>query len=275
MKKKWKQWTIIIFLAIFSSFSQTVAGTVTAAESEGRNNQQNNMETLDRLSQEIVTLVEQEQLAHAKGKLEQLGELFTHIGTERRISIEALELATQTIVQGKKALADVTPDKKEAILRAKQIRILVDALSHPNQPIWKSYHSTYSQQVGEMMNQAGRSRQEGLRKSLQLNYQLYSTLKPAIALNQTPSTIQMMDSIYQFINQQAHGQDVDWEATQNSLQQLQEVTGNLFLGKEQNTLALYMNSNSPIAMISMISLILFTALSYVAWRMYRGTRFQM
>ena len=265
MVKKFSCSILVILLIVSLSFPISSAA-------ELKNDGTNRMDTLDRLSQEVVILTEKGQLAAAKGKLDELAEVFTQLGTEKKISIEALELASSTIVQGKRALADTTPDSKEIQWHATRIRILIDAITHSNQPLWKSYHTTYLEQVSKMHHLAGRSQQEDLRKALQQNYQLYITLKPAIALNHSPSTVQMMDSLYYFLSQQSHEQKVQWEAVQQSLEQLRELTGNVFLGKEQNTFSWYMSSNSPMAMISMISFILVTVLSYCAWRMYRGER---
>lgn len=265
MIKKWTCIMLTILLMVSLGFPTAFAADVETEDS-------NKMSSLDRLSQEVVILTEKGQFAQAKGKLDQLAEIFTGLGTEKRISIEALELASSTIVQGKMALADVTPDTKKIHWHVTRIRILIDALTHTNQPLWKSYYTTYLEQVSKMHHQAGRSKQEDLRNTLEQNYQLYITIKPAIALHHSPSTVQMLDSIYSFLTQQSHSEVVQWEAVQQTLEQLREYAGNIFLGKEQNTFSWYISSNSPVVMISIMCLILVTVLSYSAWRMYRGER---
>ncbi|WP_164984950.1 sporulation protein YpjB [Ammoniphilus sp. CFH 90114] len=230
------------------------------------------LQTLDRLSQEVLSHTEQGQIAEAKAKLDELAQGFTQIGFHKKISIEALELASNSLVQGKQVYAAVSPDKKEALWHATQIRLLIDALTHPNQPIWKGYHMTYLEQVSKMIHHSERKQVNDLSNALQENLKLYMILKPSFAVNHSPSTMQMLDSLYNFLQQQSRLDEVNWLAVQSALEQLREVTGNVFLGKEEFTFAWYISSNSPIAMITLMGLILLSSLSYVGWRMYMGQR---
>lgn len=262
----------LLILAILLMVS-LIPQSFVRAESESTG--QTILQDLDHLSQEVLELTERGNIAEAKGKLERLADLFTKIGVEKNMSIEALEIASDTLVQGKRVYTDVTPDRKEMLWHATQIRILIDALTHPNQPIWKGYHMTYVEQVSKIIHLAGRKEQSDLSKALQDNIKLYTILKPAFAVNHSASTMEMLDSLYNFLLQQSHESQVKWEAVQQSSQQLQEITGNVFLGKDQNTFSWYISSNSPVAMISLMSFILVTVLTYSAWRMYRGEQVQV
>lgn len=237
--------------------------------------QQELMQNLDRLSQEVLRHTEHGEILEAKAKLDELAQGFTQVGFHKKISIEALELASNALVQGKQVYAAVSPDKKEALWHATQIRLFIDALTHPNQPIWRGYHMTYVEQVSKMIHHSQRKEVSDFHTALQEHMQLYVILKPSFAVNHSPSTMQMLDSLYNFLQQQSRQSEVNWLAVQSALEQLREVTGNVFLGKEEFTFAWYISSNSPIAMITLMTMILFTALSYVGWRMYRAQRFSI
>ncbi len=267
MEKKLYLMILAILLMVF-----LIPQSFGKAETKGTG--QSILQNLDRLSQEVLELTERGSMTEAKDKLEQLAELFTKIGVEKNMSIEALEMASDTIVQGKRAYTDVTPDRKEMLWHATQIRLLIDALTHPNQPIWKGYHMTYVEQVSKLIHLAGRKEQSDLSKALQDNLKLYVILKPAFAVNHSAPTLEMLDSLYNFLLQQSHENKVQWDAVQQTTQLLQEVTGNIFLGKDQNTFSWYISSNSPVVMISLVSLILLTVLTYSAWKMYRGEQVQ-
>lgn len=254
---------LTIFLMVF-----LIPQSIGKAETEGTG--ESILQDLDRLSHEVLELTEQGRMVQAKEKLDQLANLFPKIGVEKNMSIEALKIASDTIVQGKRAYTDVTPDRKEMLWHATQIRLLIDALTHPNQPIWKGYHMTYVEQVSKLIHLAQRKEQSNLAKALQDHLKLYTILKPAFAVNHSASTMEMLDSLYNFLLQQSRENQVQWDAVQQSTQQLKEVTGIIFLGKDQNTFSWYLSSNSPAAMISLISLILLTVLSYSAWKMYQG-----
>lgn len=263
MEKRLYLLILAIFLMVF-----LIPQSVSNAESgdQGRNV----LQDLDRLSQEMLELTEQGSMVKAKDKLDELADLFPKIGVEKSMSIEALKIASDTIVQGKRAYTDVSPDRKEMLWHATQIRLLIDALTHPNQPIWKGYHMTYVEQVSKLIHLAERKEQNVLSKALQDHLKLYTILKPAFAVNHSASTLEMLDSLYNFLIQQSRENQVQWDAVQQATQQLQEITGNIFLGKDQNTFSWYLSSNSPVAMITIMSLILLTVLSYSAWKMYQG-----
>jgi sporulation protein YpjB len=227
---------------------------------------------LDDLSQQVVEFTKQGDFEEAKLKLDELAQLFTQIGEEKKISIEALDVATNTIVMGKRSFNRATTDKDQLTWHAHQIRVLIDAITHPNEPIWKSYHTSYLEQIGKMIHLSSRKQQKDLTVALQDNLKLYNILKPAFAVTQNPQTVEVLDSVYTFLLQETRNDIQNWEAMQGSLEQLRQTTDNIFLGKEQFTLSWYISSNSPTVMILLMTSILLTALSYVGYKMYRGAQ---
>lgn len=167
-----------LYLLLLTILLMVSSVPVFASEKEAAS-QQHLLQDLDRLSQEALKLTEQGQFEEAKQRLDALAQRFTQINFHNRMSIEALELASNSMVQGKQAYTETNPDKNEALWHATQIRILIDALTHPNQPIWKGYHMTYLEQVGKMLHHSERKEIEDLSNALHEHYQLYTILKPA------------------------------------------------------------------------------------------------
>jgi sporulation protein YpjB len=233
-----------------------------------------NMDTMDQLSEQVLKLTEQGKFVDAKQKLDQLSSLYTQIGAEKKISIEALAVVTEAVIEAKKSFAAVHADKSEMLENASKLRLITDAITHPNQPIWKGYHTKFSSQISQLLVLTEKGAIKPFNTQLQENMKLYNVLKPCFAINQTPQTIEMMDSIYNFLDKRVDIAKPDWSAIRNSLDHLRQVSDNVFLGKEQNTLAFY-NNNSPITMIAIMSTILLSVLSYVGWKMYHGTRYNV
>jgi sporulation protein YpjB len=230
---------------------------------------------LDRLSQDVLILTEQNQFAVAKGKLNDLATLFPKVIAQKKLSIEAIELAINTLTTGKRAFAAIKPQKQELLGHALQIRIMVDALTHPNQPMWKDYHQKYIEQINEMITIAGKQDKEALIQAMRRYIKLYTNLKPALAMSQKPETIEMLDSINRFVIKQIDQGSVDWQVTQRTLEQLRDVSDNVFLGKDQFTFGSHLQSSSPYRAFSLVFAFLLTALTYVGWKMYRGNRYSV
>ncbi|WP_134698996.1 sporulation protein YpjB [Ammoniphilus sp. YIM 78166] len=268
MDKKFFLFMITILLMV-----STIPMLATAKTAESP--QQILLKDLDRLSQEALKLTEEGQFEAAKAKLDELAQRFTQVDLNQSVSLKALELASHSMVKGKLAYANASLDKDEALWHATQIRILIDALTHPHQPIWKGFHMTYLQQISKMIHHSEREEADSLDKSLQEHMKLYLILKPAFAVNHNPSTMDKIDSLYGILQQETHQEKVNWGTVETSLDQLKGLTGNLFLGQEDPTFAWYISSNSPVAMITLIGLILLTVLTYVGWRMYMGQRYSV
>ncbi|HJV46387.1 MAG TPA: sporulation protein YpjB [Bacillota bacterium] len=256
---------LILIFTILLSYTPIALGATDYSQT-------NPSATLDQLSEQLLELTEQGKFAEAKQRLDELSSLYPQVGAQK-LSIEALAIVSETLVNAKRSFAAVRPDKNAMLWSANQVRLLMDALTHPNQPMWKSYHSIYRNQIDKMIAAVDKGDSKSFNNELKDNLNLYNLLRPCFAIHQTPQTIEMMDSLYNFLVKRTQLEQLNGTEVHSSLEQLRQVSDGVFLGKEQNTLSLTLSSNSPITMITIMSSILLSVLTYVGWRMYCGTRY--
>jgi|GEM_PF-6055948 len=265
MDKKWYRLFLISFLNL------AILGLLTAviAQAEGKSSPPN-LDKLDRLSMDMVTLAKEGELNFAKEKLDNITQLFIQMDLEQSLSVRDRQLLADTLIQGKRLLSETDPNPKEVMWHVYRIRMMVDALTHPNEPIWKGFQSLYTEQINKMMLLSARKDRVELLKTIQEHTHLYQILRPAFAFSQPPKQMDQMDMLYSFILQETRSKTPEWQKLGESLGELRLQADKMFLGRDVSTFSRYISSNSPVAMISMMGMILITVLSYVAWRMYRG-----
>lgn len=230
------------------------------------------LQKLDQLSEEVYNLTKSQQYDAAKDKLEQLSETFASTYSENKMDIESLEIFTRTIVNGKRAFSTVAIDEDRLLWHALQIRLMIDSFSHRYQPLWKNYYSTYAEQINRLLMFASRQDAQSYNQELEKNHQLYLTLRPAILVNQSVQTIEMFDSLYQFLGTKESKTSASWEEITGGLEQLKQAVQQVFLGADKDTAAMNMAGGSPYVIITGIAAIVITTLTYVAWRKYRGEK---
>ncbi|MBP1933418.1 sporulation protein YpjB [Ammoniphilus resinae] len=265
MDKKWYRLFLISFLNL------AILGLLTAviAQAEGKSSQPS-LVKLDRLSMDMVTLAKEGNLKFAKEKIDDITQLFIQMDLEKNLSIKDRQLLGDTLTQGKKMLSAEDSNPKEVMWHVYRIRMMVDALTHPNEPIWKGFHPLYAEQINKMMLLSARKDRVDLVKTIQEHTHLYQILRPAFAFSHPAKQLDQMDMLYNSILQETRSKTPEWQKVGESLGELRLQADQMFLGRDVSTFSRYMSSNSPIAMISMMGMILITVLSYVAWRMYRG-----
>jgi sporulation protein YpjB len=236
---------------------------------------QSSQQDIDRLSQDVLILTEQNQFAQAKGKLNELATLFPKLIAQKKLSIEAIQLAANTLTSGKRAFAAIKPEKQVLLEHAQRIRLMIDALTHPNQPMWKDYHQKYIEQVNELIAIAEKRDKTALAQAMRRYIQLYTNLKPALAMSLKPEAIEMLDSINRFIIKQIDQGPSDWQAITKALEQLRDASDNIFLGNDQFVFGTHLEPSAPYKAFSIVFAFLLSALTYTGWKMYRGKRYSV
>ena len=229
-------------------------------------------ERMDQISQEVYQLTKEKKFPEAKGKLQELGNLFAAAKPPRGLTIETLDTITATLVNAKKAFAAVEIDPNQLLWNALQVRLTMDSLTHEKQPLWKNYYKTYKEHIDKMtLYIAGKKKDEFTKAFLQ-NVQLYQLLKPAMSVGASPQDMEQLLSIYRYLLQESRKADFDWSQVYQVLQELNRQVDKLFIGKETTTLASVFSPGSPYITISLIGAFLFASLGYVAYRKYRASK---
>lgn len=225
---------------------------------------------MDVLSQDVYQWTKEGKYAEVKGKLEELGRLFAETKPPKGLSIEAINVLSDTIIKAKRAFTAAEADPNRLLWHALQLRLSIDSLTHEKQPLWKNYYSSYQEHVNKMMLLSASRKQGEFSRTFAQNLQLYQTLKPALTVSISIQQMEMLHSIYSFLLQETRKADYNWEAIANALTELKRLVDIIFIGEDQSTLAPGMPPESPLLIISLFASIVLTSLGYVGWKKYRA-----
>ncbi|MBO8170733.1 MAG: hypothetical protein H0Z33_02460 [Bacillaceae bacterium] len=233
------------------------------------------LEELDLISKQVYDFTKIKQYEKAKEKLDVLADKFTAYHNEKEMDIESLEMMSRTIIEGKKAFAATELNEERLNWHALKIRLMIDALTHENQPLWKNYFGTYQEQLNQMGRAAEKKDMAAFKKVLSENHQLYMTLRPSVMVSHSAETTEMMDSLYRFIFSGVKKDPLSWDELSGGVQQLKHAVQKVFMGEERSTLAPHVIGGSPYVIIFGIAAIVISTLTYVGWRKYRAEKMRM
>jgi sporulation protein YpjB len=220
-----------------------------------------------KLANQIVKQVEAEQLLEARDTLAQLAKTFSSSNfAQRKMRVEQIHALSGTILDLERKLNRVTPNLTEIKDSATRLQLAFDAVTHPNQPLWKQYDEQLlrdARQLKEAVQFRNFQRLQLAKEQLGRDYWL---IRPAIVVSKSPATVERLDSLITFLLQQT-----SWKALLPATNDLDQVLQNLFYGQDQDVFAwVRIWENQHMFTFFVISGIISAVLAYVSWRKYQG-----
>ena len=227
-------------------------------------------ERMDQLSQEVFSLTKDKKFPEAKSKLEELGQLFASSKPPKGLTIETMDIITETIVKAKQAYASVNIDPNQLLWHALQVRLTMDSLTHTHQPLWKNYYKPYKEHIQKLTIYVSAKKKDEFTRLFLQNIQLYQMLKPAMSVSASPHEMEQLLSIYRFLLQESRKADFNWDQVYMVLNELNRQIDKMFIGKETTTFASVLTPGSPYHTIFLVSSLVILILGYVAYQKYRA-----
>jgi sporulation protein YpjB len=227
-------------------------------------------ERMDQLSQEVYSLTKEKKFPEAKAKLEELGRLFASSKPPKGLTIESLDIITETIVKAKQAFASITIDPNQLLWHALQVRLTMDSLTHAHQPLWKNYYKQYKEHIQKLTIYVGAKKKDEFNRLFLQNIQLYQMLKPAMSVSVPPHEMEQLLSIYRFLLKESRQPDFNWNQVYMVLNELNRQIDKLFIGKEVTTFTSVLTPGSPYHTILLVTTLVIVVLGYVAYQKYQA-----
>jgi sporulation protein YpjB len=188
-------------------------------------------------------------------------------------SIFGTRTLTNTLEQAIKVFNAIQLNPEQALIESARIRLMADALSHPNTPLWLQYNKVIQEDLRMMEQAIKQKKYEELQQmwiQLRTHYQL---IQPALQVSLQEGEISKLEASFQFMNIELQVSPMSNTNVSRALKKLRDELDNLFQIKSETTAYLpYIEPNEPMLywLIILASLIIIV-LGFVAWRM-RVTR---
>ena len=225
------------------------------------------IDRLDQLSDDALQMVKLHRYEDAKKLLDYFSDQFRIVSERKRpLSTDELRIVTISHDEAVQATANTTIDHNEKINRVTKFRLVMDAITSQNQPLWTEMESPIMTVFGEMKEAVYSGDKEHFYTNLNAFLSLYDVIYPSMKINVDVERIQKIDTRIDYINRYRPQVLAD-EANQQEIEALEADLQLLFdeMSGDEADPSLWW------VIISTGSIIILT-LSYVGWRKYKGDR---
>ncbi|MHA6530943.1 sporulation protein YpjB [Paenibacillus sp. BAC0078] len=232
----------------------------------------NAAQKLEESAEALYGYVEEGDVVKAREESGKISQIFISSSFEGLTSVEGVNALSSVIIdlKGTLAAAQISPQKWEAA--AARLRLAVNSLNHPRQPMWLQYYKLIREDLNDMEQSAATNDLKGWQTALDRLQGRYDNIRPAVIISRTPESVNAFDSWLSYAaGIPSSSQPIQRARLLEIISYGQDAARVLF-GKERNEPALTL----PLAPqgYSIWGLLaggfIIASLVYVAYRKYRG-----
>jgi sporulation protein YpjB len=226
------------------------------------------MERFNQMGDEIYTKTLNGDFLEARKVIIQMKDLIPQMRLEGVTTNLGLKALADTLVQAIKVYNAVQLDTGQALFQSVRIRLMADALSHPNTPLWLQYNKVIKEDL-HVMEQAGKqNKYEELKKAFEDLKTLYLSIKPALLVSLQEEENSKLESAIQSMQNELQASPIRTKNLNHAIKALQDVMGNLFQIKGEAAAYLpFIEPNEPnLHWMIILAAIIIIILGFVAWR---------
>lgn len=227
------------------------------------------IEQLNRAADDIYKLTTE---GNVVGVLERMNEISALIPTIKYggiTSVEGMNALAQSVVQAKRSFNSVYATQQDTLIAAAKIKLVADALTHPNEPMWHQYYKVMKEDVRVLQLAVQQKNETQVGQAVVRYERHYSTIRPALFISRDPSDVEKLDSLMSFIKTQSTAKAIAYENLANASEHLQSALDLIFDKREEDTAYLPLGQNAnPTWWTMLMAVIIIPVLAFAGWRMY-------
>lgn len=155
---------------------------------------------LDRLAKDYDLLIQNHRIEQASVKLNQMERLLEQQGM-MDTSLEGKHILLQTLSNVKQTLAIEEPDEHALRFSATQLRLLIDSVAHPNDPMWKQFRSFFFEKINQFESSLLAEYSEDRDLMFKNLNEAYQLIRPALSMNKASWVVEKGDSFLAYFSQ--------------------------------------------------------------------------
>jgi len=206
----------------------------------------------------------------AREELERITMLIPEIEFSGITSIEGLHALTGSVMEASRLSNAVKPDIESIKLSAAQIRFATDALTHKDDPLWHQYYELLTSDLTLVAQSVRDVRRADADNAFAKFIMHWDTIKPAILITKQPEEVERVQSIMTYLKSQLRLKPHDLKEVNKGIQLMQSALDQLFNKKDQGAFMPVVPPENPVYWTIGIGTAIILALTYTAWRMYKG-----
>ncbi|MEX2416229.1 MAG: sporulation protein YpjB [Paenibacillaceae bacterium] len=205
----------------------------------------------------------------ARMELDRFSDLLTTVSYQGITTLEGVNALTQTVVAARRIYNRVQLSEKDALISATQLRLIADALTHQNNPMWLEYEHVLKQDAEQLREMIKLNNDVGSLAALQRLHQHYLIINPSVIITRDVSLVEKVNSLFNFLTAELSRGKVNYSKVNQGMNHLHDVLNELFGSKDSQTLVPLMIQQNNVIWTVFIASVIISALAYVAWRRYK------
>lgn len=219
----------------------------------------------------VVLYVEKGKYVEARKQVAELSREFSKTNlSSKELNIEAIHVLSDELVRMEHRLNQVVISHPEELQwDAMRLKLAFDAVSHPNQPLWKQYYQSIKEKVHQFHQAEKRQDSKGMTQAIKALVKEYHLIRSAIVVSKKPETVAKLDSLIRFMEVQ---EKPKLQAV--GIKRFEQVMDPLFFGSDQDVLSAYQPyvESGVEVIIVWICFWITCIFAYVGWKKYRTKR---
>ncbi|WP_166239422.1 sporulation protein YpjB [Paenibacillus turpanensis] len=229
---------------------------------------------LDRTAQSFYRTASDGNAQEAREQLQLLESGIRKLRFEGVTSVEGMQALTTVVSDAKRTFNSADFNVDEGFVRAAQVRLAVDALTHKSQPMWHQYYKVMKDDVRGLEKALETPEAVQLRELIVNADNHYRIIRPSVLISKSPTEAETMDSLFKALHTFSTQENSKPEQLKPIVGQLSSEIDRLF-GKgtsDKDAFAPVNPPASPFMLISIIGSIIVSVLTYVGYRRYQVER---
>jgi sporulation protein YpjB len=221
------------------------------------------------MGDEVYTKTLKGDFVQARKEIIQMSDLIPQMRLEGVTTILGIKAMVDTLLQAIKVYNAVQLDTEQALFQSARIRLMADALSHPNTPLWLQYNKIIQEELHVMEQASKQKKYEMLKMAFIELKKHYISIQPALQVSLKEAEAVKLESVFQFMQNELQTSPMRSANLIHAIKELQDVMDNLFQIKAEATAYLpFMEPNEPkLHWMIVLAAIIVIILGFAAWRM--------
>lgn len=253
-----KRFVLLMIMVASMQLYGILGATVLAAEPE----QLTQLKQLNALAEKLINDIEAGHLNGAREAVLTLNEDVLGIQFKGLVRTEGVEALLAALITLQQDLTALSVSEHHIRISALKVRLAIDALTHPHQPMWLQYYKVLKDEGQHLTRAIAAQDQDQINDVLQRIMTHYEIIRPALLINREPSEVNKMDSYLKYLlSSPQSGAHEQYDVLLNELFQRTTPTAHVEYVVQPYNSTLW---------TSIIGGIIVAVLGYVAWRKYEA-----
>lgn len=253
-------------------FTLMIVCSMAAAEHDVTQEVQQQLNRLDQAADAMYESARNKAWDETREHIGQLKDRIPQIQYEGITDIEGMNALTEAALSAEYSLNQVKLSGEEVIIEAARLRLAVDALAHPHQPMWLQHYKWFQEGAEQMEAALEINNPAKFEESIHQVLKHYHIVRPSILINRERELVVKMDSILKYLQQAPQNASYNRKQLENVVSEYKNTIKEIFERNSQDAYTDFSLNPVPPGGLIIFSSFILAVLAVAGWRIYQYER---